>query len=132
MQKNTSIIDPLFNRTIFALFVLSLFAGFGLILMKRSAAPSREHPLQTISSEDGSELLDAGHQVARQYDEGFRIGYDAFMMQTGQYQPRPAVSYSTSAGHSKPGDPESPEFQKGYADGYHRATELESCPRPSY
>lgn len=66
------------------------------------------------------------------YEFGYRRGYDAFCAQAGVAPPTrqhaalpTAVRYTSAHGH---GGDES-EMEKGYVDGYHRATELEYCPR---
>lgn len=94
--------------------------------------PTPETPTQSITAanSESTPVVLPLHE-ANPYKQGFRFGYDAFMKQTGQYIPQTSVSYTLS--DPEPVfDPSSPEFQKGYTDGYHRATELEKCPRNAY
>ena len=62
------------------------------------------------------------------YDHGFQKGYDAFLKQTGRYVPRPGRVASYTSSYSDDDE----EVVKGYVDGYHRATELDQCPRDAH
>lgn len=111
------ILSPLFDRRVFLVACLCVSAA-GVWLLRRGARPP-ERP--------GPSALVREPRTA--YQRGFDDGFDAFLMQTNQYTPRPFVAkYSTS----EEGDSDEEEVERGYVDGYHKATELQHCPRCNY
>ena len=66
------------------------------------------------------------------YQQGYTRGYYAFLAQTGEYVP-PAntVSAYMALNDSEP-FAAGPDYEKGYVDGYHKATESFHCPRYDY
>lgn len=121
MSKGFCILDPLFNKKICVLAGLALILVTALILL----AESRRKPGE---SEAGSALVQGGS-----YEENYIRGYRAFQEQSGIYLPAeqyipPAKTYSYTSREF--GDDPRPEWERGYEDGYHRASQMQNCPGP--
>lgn len=90
--------------------VVSIFC-----LMKRS---EKKNTLENIESPSPIVISNA-------YEEGYWRGYGAFLSQSGlQLPPVKLVKYSSSDSEEQ-----KEELEKGYVDGYHKATECMFCPR---
>lgn len=112
--------DPLFNKRIFLAFLLLICAtAFASWFLKKSGPPS----LPPDSAEKDLKTQIAADETS--YELGFRTGFDAFLKQVGRYEQRPAVASYTSSQNINMDDA---EVSRGYVDGYHKATELQSCP----
>lgn len=113
-----SVLEPLFNRRTFLAFCLlmCLVASASWFLRKTDRAP------ESVEIDPSSRLA----VVPSAYQHGYVSGFDAFLKQTGQYAPRPAVASYTS---SKEYSMDDKEVERGYVDGYHKAAELQNCPR---
>jgi hypothetical protein len=65
------------------------------------------------------------------YDIGFRVGYEAFLKQVGMYTPdmAPKSAYTVLTGMNinEFSEEDSYWIDRGYVDGYHRATESVHC-----
>lgn len=123
----------MFDRVTFVVLVVFMSTATGVLLVRGVILPSDSAPGTADSPPSSDEAAAPEHVPSHPapYASGFATGYDAFMKQTGQYVPRPSFSYSSSPGD--PGaDASDPDFQRGYVDGYHRATEFERCPRSFY
>lgn len=118
------ILDPLFDRKIFAAICLATLTSvmtylvFFAIGMPPDSAPDSA---EVVS--DASDLV----IIETPYQYGFRKGYDAFLKQIDRYIPQPSVSATRIASYSVDDD----GVAEGYVDGYHRATALEYCPAGS-
>lgn len=120
-----SFLDPLFNRKIFTAVCLALSVSITMYLVFSTLG------LPPDWAPESAEVVPDASSFARletPYEQGFRNGYDAFLAQTGQYIPRPSVSASYAASYSSDDE----EVSRGYVDGYHRATQMEHCPRSYY
>lgn len=123
-MQSWSPLDPLFNRKIFAVVCLILTVSFTtyIAFSSRGLPPDRA-PESVEVSPNKSPL-----RPETAYEQGFRNGYSSFLAQTGKYIPQPNVTASYASSYSSDDE----DVQKGYVDGYHRATEVESCPRGCY
>lgn len=121
MCVSRSILDPLFNKRVFAAVCLCMCVAAAFLLWpERTTRESQEEAPAPMVARDP--------QTA--YQRGFNEGFDAFLKQTNQYTPRPLVVTYTRSEENEAGDDE--EVNKGYVDGYHKATELQNCPRSNY
>jgi hypothetical protein len=117
-----SLLDPLFDRKIFAAtclagtLSLAMYLIFGTLGLPPDRAPQSAEVVPNLSDFARAETP---------YEQGFRTGYSAFLKQTGRYIPRPGVSASYTSSYSSDDE----DVSRGYADGYHKATEMEHCPR---
>jgi hypothetical protein len=125
----TCVLNLLFNKRIFLAFLLLMcLAVFGNWTFRRDVRPAAKIP-EAVEYDPKTLLADIGTDKSRPYQHGYRVGFDAFLKQTGRYMPRPAVASYTS---SENFDMEDSEVERGYVDGYHKATELQNCPRSGY
>jgi len=120
-ERPFSLIDPLFNKKIFAAFVLFLFAFYSFLFWRMSDSP------RTEPRPNKAPINDAEYRKG--YLEGcraFLVQMDADMTAGSSDSPRTEMSYSSShEGYSE-------RAVKGYIDGYHRAAESQHCPRGSH
>lgn len=125
MPKRFCILDPFFNRKFCAIFLL----GFATILALRltiDADKNVEAPLE--NRESASAAPPSGS-----YEEGYRNGYRAFQEQSGVYLPAEQYTppYRSSQYVSQDFREENrSEEQRGYEDGYHKASRMQNCPGP--
>jgi len=116
------VLDPLFDRKIFSAICLAGSLSLAMYLIfGRAGFPPDRAPESAVAVPDTSEFA----RVETPYEQGFRIGYSAFLKQTGQYIPRPGAVATYTSSY----DMDDEEVSKGYVDGYHKATEMENCPR---
>lgn len=115
------VLDPLFNKRIFAAFCLACSLSLAMYLIYgRLGFPPDSAP-------ESAEVVPYAGDFARAetaYEQGFRTGYSAFLKQTDQYIPQPGVSASYASSYSSDDE----DVSRGYVDGYHKATEMEHCP----
>lgn len=122
------ILNPLFNRRVFLAFSLLIcavaFASWFAGRTERSALQAPESVEVDPHARWASSI-----RPATPYQQGYMNGFDAFLKQTDQYIPRPLVASYTS---SEKYEMDNEEVERGYVDGYHRASELQNCPRSGY
>lgn len=112
---------------------LSFFFACALIVLFFTR-PSREKvkllnpaPSGVLVQEDSRE---ASFEEVDSYELGYNQGYLAFMSQWGLEPPSSVVEFVYTSSHSVSIVAEDEEMRnRGYADGYHRASESFSCPR---
>lgn len=63
------------------------------------------------------------------YDLGYKKGFHAFMAQTGREGPEVAYKYTTQIEEHEETERYTDVIDKGYVDGYHKASESGICPR---
>lgn len=119
-ERRPCLLDPLFNKRFLALFV-ALFATLYCCLSFRTSPRMAPAVIREIPDDKDD------------YSAGYREGYAAFLNQIGGGPTDPSVPeraekrYSSSE-HGYEGD----QKIKGYVDGYHRASEIQNCPRGFY
>jgi len=123
------VLDPMFDRRIFSAVCLagSLSLAMYLICGKIGFPPDRA-PESAVSVPDTGGLAadaDARYELETSYEHGFRVGYDAFLKQTGRYIPQTSGSTKRTASYTMSDE----DVSRGYVDGYHRAADLGTCPR---
>lgn len=72
--------------------------------------------------------IDKSEHFVGNYESGFNRGYNAFMAQMGEESSEKRVFKYTK--FEKEIENSEEEELKGYVDGYHKAAELQYCPRP--
>jgi flagellar biosynthesis/type III secretory pathway protein FliH len=63
------------------------------------------------------------------YDLGYKKGFHAFMAQTGKEGPEVAYKYTAQIEEHEETERYADVIDKGYVDGYHKASESGFCPR---
>jgi hypothetical protein len=124
-NRSPSIVDPLFNKKVFAAFVLFGAAIFSCLFWR--ASENRTPAMPPIESKV--------HADESPYERGYLEGRRAFVAQFAADNPeilsRSDMSYSSS--HDAP--PRRQETERteeelrGYVDGYHSAGNSQHCPR---
>jgi len=127
MSRKPFFLDLKFDRVAFV--TLSLLYIAGMVAYSLLSQESRPLPPNGLPP-DPPEAVIAAEDAA--YEHGFRKGYDAFLKQTGQddkvtQSAGVAYAYTSSAFEEDDDD-----VQRGYVDGYHKATEAQHCPRSYY
>lgn len=124
MQKSRCFLNPLFDKKFFLLACLILSCT-ALIYFSRVRIHS-EGPLPAGVDDPSIRRIEgiANSGPMTPYRHGYISGFNAFLAQTDQ--PMIQVASYTSQ-QDQPMDEK--EVERGYVDGYHRATEVQSCPR---
>lgn len=122
------LLDPLFNKRKFlAFFLLACATVFVNWYFRKSERPAVRIP-DSVEIDPSARWADA-ESLSRPYRYGYKSGFEAFLKQTGRDVPRQMVASYTS---SETYEMDDEEVERGYVDGYHKATELQNCPRSGY
>jgi hypothetical protein len=120
------VLDLLFNMRIFAAMCLAGILSLVMYLIFGTIGFPPDYAPESVVVDPRTSELAAEYELETPYEHGFRVGYNAFLKQTGRYIPQ-AVMFSSKRTASYSMDDE--QVSKGYVDGYHKATELGLCPR---
>lgn len=133
-----------------AFTALVLFGAVYALLVSRPVPqePAEQIPVIDVPAPVRT-LADATAQApAPAYRQGYEKGYYAFLTQSGSYTPPPqALTSVYTVANSEPvavapdaltddldfaGVDSADAYDRGYTDGYHKATESMHCPRYNY
>lgn len=113
--------------------VLFLFLGIFLITPKKKQPKQTLPPVNTIAEDAQKAAIEetfaAQEEPTNSYTAAYNRGYNAFLLQMGR--PDLVSPQKIYTSYISNGDEQQDEeaANRGYADGYHKASDAISCPR---